>query len=358
MVRCITLPPLIDPHVHLRGMAWSHKGDFTTETAAAVAGGYWLVCDMPNTPPATLDLAALHTKRDALSQQAVCDWGIYYGASAADNTASYPQAAGEVCGLKMFCNETTGSLLIDDPAVRDAHFAAWDCGKPLVVHAEGETVADILRLVAKYRRQTHFLHISTAFEIALLAEAKNAGLPVTVGVCPHHLWLTESDARTLGAFGRMKPELKTAADREALWRALASGVIDIVESDHAPHTRAEKESAAPPYGVPGLETTLPLLLTAVHERRLSLERVVQLLSDGPRALWGLSLPSDTGCTIDLDASYLIDGRRMQTKCKWSPFDGMRVYGKIIETRIRGVTVYDGEQVTVEPGFGRNVWATV
>jgi dihydroorotase len=357
MARYVTLPALIDPHVHLRGMAWSHKGDFTTETAAAVAGGYWLVCDMPNTTPATLDSAALQTKLNALSQQAVCDWGIYYGASAADNSGTFPQVIGDVCGLKMFCNETTGNLLIEDPAVREAHFAAWNYDKPIAVHAEGETVADILRLVAKYRRKTHFLHISTAFEIALLMDAKNAGLPVTVGVCPHHLWLTEDDERTLGAFGRMKPGLKTRADRDALWDAIASGIVDVVESDHAPHTREEKESDTPPYGVPGLETTLPLLLSAIRDGRLTLERVVQLLSEGPRAIWGLALPPETGCTVDLEASYVLDGSRMQTRCRWSPFDGMRVYGQVVETKIRGMTVYDGEKVTVASGFGRNVWAT-
>ena len=356
MARYITLPPLIDPHVHLRGMAWSHKGDFTTETASAVAGGYWLVCDMPNTTPATLDPAALQTKLRSISQQAVCDWGIYYGASAADNSGTYSQVIGDVCGLKMFCNETTGDLLIEDPAVRESHFAAWRYDKPIVVHAEGETVSDILRLVAKYRRKTHFLHISTAFEIALLTEAKNAGLPVTVGVCPHHLWLTENDERALGAFARMKPGLKTAADRDALWDAMVSGVVDVVESDHAPHTREEKESSTPPYGIPGLETTLPLLLSAVHDGRLTLERVVQLLSEGPRLLWGLELPLNTSCTVDVDASDVLDGSRMQTKCKWSPFDGMRVYGRVIETRIRGVTVYDCERLTVAPGFGRNMWA--
>lgn len=356
MSRLITLPALVDPHVHLRGMAWSHKGDFTTETAAAVAGGYWLVCDMPNTTPPTLDAESLQVKLAAISAQAVCDWGVYYGASAADNSASYADIEADVCGLKMFCNETTGNLLIVDEAVRDRHFAAWTSGKPLCVHAEGETVAEILALVRKYRRKTHFLHISTAYEMALLTEAKNEGLPVTVGVCPHHLWLTEADELTLGAFARMKPGLKTAADRDSLWAGIASGAVDIVESDHAPHTREEKESDKPPYGIPGLETTVPLLLTAVHEGCLTLERVVQLISEAPLALWGLHAPPGTGCTIDLEASYILDGATMQTKSKWSPFDGFRAHGRVVETRIRGAVVYNGEQVTVPAGFGRNVWA--
>ncbi|MBK8135349.1 MAG: dihydroorotase family protein [Chloroflexi bacterium] len=356
MPNLAALPALVDPHVHLRGLAWAHKGDFTTETSAAVAGGYWLVCDMPNTTPATLDPVALQTKLDAVSAEAVCDWGVYFGASAADNTYTYDRVADDVCGLKMFCNETTGNLLIADPQMREKHFAAWTYGKPLVVHAEGETVAEILSLVRKYRRQTHFLHISTAFEIGLLSDAKNEGLPITVGVCPHHLWMTEDDERSLGAFGRMKPGLKSAADRDALWGGIESRVVDIVESDHAPHTREEKSSAAPPYGVPGLETTLPLLLTAVAEGRLSLNRVIELVSYAPCALWGLTPPKGTGCMVDLDAKYVFDASETQTKCKWSPFDGMTLTGRVRQTFIRGVEVYDGEQVRAQPGFGKNVWA--
>ncbi len=358
MSRYLTLPALVDPHVHLRGMSWAHKGDFLTETAAAAAGGYWLVCDMPNTPPATLDAEALGTKLAELSMQAVCDWGVYYGASAADNSHSYSQIIDDVCGLKMFCNETTGNLLIEDPVVRAAHFAAWTFDRPIAVHAEGETVTDILKLVAKYRRRTHFLHISMAHEMALLTDAKQQGLPVTIGVCPHHLWLTEADERALGPFGRMKPSLKTPADRDALWAGIDAGIVDVVESDHAPHTREEKLSDTPPYGVPGLETTLPLLLTAVREGRLTIERVIQLVSEGPRVMMGVTAPPDTSCTVDLQAEYVIDGTAMQTACKWSPFDGMRVFGRVVETRIRGVTTYDGERVSVAPGFGRNAWASV
>lgn len=355
MARLISLPALVDPHVHLRGMEWSHKGDFTSETAAAVAGGYWLVCDMPNTTPATLDRPSLDTKLAALSSQAVGDWGVYYGASAADNTASYSQSADDVCGLKMFCNDTTGHLLIEDQQMRERHFAAWTCGKVLAVHAEGETVREVLALVRKTRRKTHFLHISTAAEIDLLTSAKNEGLPVTVGVCPHHLWLTDADERSLGAFGRMKPGLKSAADRDALWAAIDSGVVDVIESDHAPHTREEKLGAHPPYGIPGLETTVPLVLTGVQEERISLERAVELLSVAPMRILGISSPAETGCTIDFDESYVIDGAKMHTKCKWTPFEGMRVTGRVVETKIRGVTVFDGERVTVAPGFGRNVW---
>lgn len=355
MGKRVELPALIDLHVHLRGMRWSHKGDFLSETQAAVAGGYWLVCDMPNTPPETISPDALMAKQAEMAAQAVCDYGIYFGASAADNTAAYPVIAGAVAGLKIFCNETTGDLLIADQAMRERHFAAWDIAKPILVHAEGETVADILTLVRAYRRPTHFVHISTAFEIDLLRAAKAEGLPVTLGVCPHHLWLTVDDLPRLGALGRMKPGLKSPADRAALWDAIADGTVDVVESDHAPHTLAEKQSERPPYGVPGLPTTVPLLLTAVGEGRLSLQRAVELLSDGPARVLGVERPHDTGCVVEMDTPWVIDGARLLGRCGWSPYDGMRVTARVIETTIRGAIVYDGERVVALPGTGRVMW---
>ncbi|MBK9122905.1 MAG: dihydroorotase family protein [Chloroflexi bacterium] len=351
----VELPALIDLHVHLRGMHWSHKGDFLSETQAAVAGGYWLVCDMPNTPPETISPDALAVKQADMAAQAVCDYGIYFGASSVDNTAAYSMVGVEVAGLKMYCNETTGDLLIADQAVRERHFAAWDFDKPILVHAEGETVAEILALMRRYRRRTHFVHISTAFEIDLLRAAKAEGLPVTLGVCPHHLWLTTDDLPRLGAFGRMKPGLKSPADREALWDAIADGTVDVVESDHAPHTVAEKRSDRPPYGVPGLPTTVPLMLTAVGEGRLSLERAIDLMSEGPARVLGVERPQDSGCVVDLDAPWVIDGTRLPGRCGWSPYDGMRVTARVKETFIRGNTVYEGGRVVALPGAGRGVW---
>ena len=208
----VKIPAMLDPHVHLRGMEWSHKGTFASETAAALAGGYWAVLDMPNTPPTTTDPVALAHKLAALDAEAVCDWGVYFGASQIDNTAHYAEVADRVCGLKMYNNATTGSLLIGDQAPREQHYRDWPRSRVIAVHAEGETVADILDLVRRWRTPTHFCHISTAGEIALLTAAKADGLPVTVGVTPHHLFLTEDDVSTLGALARMKPELKTHTD--------------------------------------------------------------------------------------------------------------------------------------------------
>jgi dihydroorotase len=358
MTRIVKIAGMVDPHTHLRDLDWKHKATFASETAAAVAGGYWAVFDMPNTSPSTVNRAALDRKLAAITEGAVCDWGVFFGASQADNTAEYTRIVDDVCGLKIFNNSTTGDLLIADQPSRDKHYAAWPGSKIIAVHAEEETVLDILELVRKYGKRTHFLHISTAKEIEYLREAKEEGLPITIGVCPHHLYLTQNDLSALGSFGLMKPELKTPADRDAVRAAVAVGLVDVIESDHAPHTREEKMSSTPPYGVPGLETTLPLVLLLVHEGVISLERAIDLIANNPRRIWGLRLPADTHTMVDVDASYVIDASRLHSQPKWSPFEGMQVRGKVLETWIRGCKVYDGENVLLQPGFGQNLFGGV
>lgn len=354
----ITIPGMIDPHTHLRDLDWSHKTTFASETKAAIAGGYWAVFDMPNTPPSTTDDALLSDKLARINRSAHCDWGLYFGASQTDNSAEYERIAARVCGLKIYNNSTTGDLLIDSSAMRERHYRAWTTHRLIAVHAEGATVANILDLVRKYRQPTHFLHISSEYEINLLTQAKQDGLPITVGVCPHHLLLTEDDLPTLGAFGLMKPELKRKSDQRALWRAIRLGVVDIIESDHAPHTIAEKESDDPPYGVPGLETTLPLMMQAVKDGRLPLQQACAMLSLNVQRIWRITPLPKTYTVVDTDVSYPVERKRLVTKCGWTPFEGMRVCGKVIEVWIRGHKVYDGEQVLSPPGFGRNLFGFV
>ena len=323
----IRIPGMIDPHTHLRDLDWSHKATFESETSAAIAGGYTAVFDMPNTAPSTVSDELLSDKLQRIDRAAHCDWGLYFGASQADNCAEYEAIAARVCGLKIYNNATTGDLLIDSSAMRERHYRAWTPNKLIAVHAEGETVANIIALVRKYRQPTHFLHISSEREINLLTSAKQDGLPVTVGVCPHHLFLTEDDLPSLGAFGEMKPELKTKSDQRALWRALRLGIVDIIESDHAPHTIAEKESASPPFGVPGLETTLPLLLQAAKDGRLPLQKACDLVSLNVQRIWRITPLPKTYTLVDTDHSYVIKRDNLLTKCGWSPFEGMRVNGK-------------------------------
>lgn len=357
MTRILTIPGMVDPHVHLRDLDWAHKATFESETRAALAGGYWAVLDMPNTAPATVSASALAAKLARIQASALCDWGVYFGASQDDNTAQYAQVIGRVCGLKIYNNATTGNLLIDNQDLRREHYRAWSQSRPIAVHAEGQTVADILALVREFGTPTHFCHISTAYEIALLRDAKLLGLPISVGVTPHHLWLTEDDVARLGSYGRMKPELKTRADVDALWYALDDATVDVIESDHAPHTIAEKESAAPPFGVPGLETTLPLLCTALHEGRLSEQRLIDLVARNPQRIFGLTPPDGTYTLVDLDAEHTITRDNLFTRCGWSPFEGMRVRGKVREVWIRGRKVFDSGRVLVEPGSGRGLFET-
>ena len=354
----IKINGMIDPHTHLRDLDWSHKATFSSETKAAIAGGYWAVFDMPNTAPSTVDDALLTDKLERIDRGAHCDWGLYFGASQADNSAEYESIASRVCGLKIYNNSTTGDLLIDSSAMRERHYRAWTTNRLIAVHAEEETVANILDLVRKYRQPTHFLHISSEYEINLLTQAKQDGLPITVGVCPHHLFLTEDDLPALGGFGLMKPELKRKSDQRALWRAIRLGIVDIIESDHAPHTIAEKESDSPPFGVPGLETTLPLMMQAVKDGRLPLQKAYDMLSLNVQRIWKITPLPKTYTVVDTDQSYLIERNNLVTKCGWSPFEGMRVCGKVIEVWIRGHRVYDGERVLSESGFGRNLFGFV
>ncbi len=350
----LRIPAPLDPHVHLRDLDWAHKGTIASETAAALAGGYTAVLDMPNTPPETISPAALAHKLARFHEQARCDWGLWYGAAQHGKRAHFASVQDEVCGLKIYNNETTGNLLIEDQALRDRLFAAWPAGKPVAVHAEDRAVADILALVRRHRTHVHFLHISSADELNLLAAAKEAGLPVSIGVCPHHLFLTRDDLAALGALGLMKPELKSAADRDALRHGIRDGLVDVVESDHAPHTLAEKRGPAPAWGVPGLETTLPLLGQAVHEGWLDPARLVDLVSTRPRRLFGFPAPSDSWTELDLGAAQHIENDSLHTLCGWSPFDGMRVHGVVRSVTLRGRVVNDGEQVHAGPGSGQHL----
>ena len=227
----------------------------------------------------------------------------------------------------------------------------------IAVHAEGQTVAEILTLVRRYRAWTHFCHISTAEEIDLLRAAKTEGLPVSVGVTPHHLYLTETDVGRLGSLGRMKPELKTQADQDALWAGIADGTVDVAESDHAPHTLDEKQSEQPPFGVPGLETTLPLMCKALRDGRIDEQQLIDLLALNAQRIFKVTPGSDTYTLVDLDAVYEIKRANLRTKCGWSPFEGMQVVGAVREMWIRGRKAFDGENVLVEPGFGQNLFGS-
>lgn len=369
----LVLPGLIDPHVHLREPGGEHKEDFTTGTQAALAGGFTTVLAMPNTHPPIVDRETLAQALELAGAKAVCDVGLFVGATGdnAEEAAGLAPAA----GLKLYMGSSTGSLLVADLAGQIAHFERYP--GVIATHAEDEeavahfagqglrrpplcaglAVARALTLAEWFGRRLHICHVTTGLELALIRAAKERGVPVTCEVTPHHLFLTAEEAEGLGSLGRMNPPLRQRSDVAALWDAL--DVVDCLATDHAPHTMEEKRSPTPPSGVPGLETALALLLTATHTRDFSLREVVRLMAAGPAQAFGLRHKGRlaAGCDADVtlvdpDVEWTIGERPLYTKCAWTPFDGRRVRGSVQQVFLRGRRVYAHGQVLAQPGYGR------
>ncbi|MDQ2806524.1 MAG: amidohydrolase family protein [Chloroflexota bacterium] len=345
----LRLPGLVDVHVHLREPGSEAKETFAAGTRAALAGGIVTVLDMPNNPGApTITPAALADKAGRAAAGACCDIGFHYGATP-DNAATFPAVVDQVFGLKLYLDHTTGTLLVERLDETAAILAAWPAAKPLLVHAEERTVAAVLGLIALHPRRVHFCHVSLGSEIRLIHAAKERGLPVTCEVAPHHLFLSDADLPRLGAYGLMKPPLRTGADVDALWAHLV--VIDMIATDHAPHTHADKAAATPAYGVPGLQTALPLMLTAVAAGRLTLDRLVELMATTPRRVFALPDPPATYVEIDPAAHWTLRNSDQYTRCGWTPFDGHAVQGQIRQVVLRGQDVVRDGTVLAAPGSG-------
>ncbi|MBC7259989.1 MAG: amidohydrolase family protein [Chloroflexi bacterium] len=350
MSKILRLPAGIDPHVHLRDPGGTHKETFRTGTAAALAGGYACVLDMPNNRPPVTSLKTLAAKERAAAK-AVCDYGFWWGATR-KNAKLAPEAAQRCVGMKVYMNHTFGPLLVEDITTLTRQFQAWPADRPIAVHAEGPAMLVAMMLARLCERWVHVCHVSEAWQISWIREVKEQGSRITCEVTPHHLFLTKDDARALGSLGKMRPPLGTAADRQALWDNL--DVIDMLATDHAPHTLEEKRGPKPPPGVPGLETALPLMLTAVAEGRLTLERLVELYHDAPARLFGIPTSPESFVVVETDVRATIRGDILQTKCHWTPFEGMEVGARVLETWVRGVQAWDGGRVRVPPGFGQRV----
>jgi carbamoyl-phosphate synthase/aspartate carbamoyltransferase/dihydroorotase len=345
----LLLPGLIDVHTHLRVPGGEHKEDFATGTAAALAGGVTMVLGMPNTNPPLTTPAALDGALAAASAGARCDVGLYAGASAED-VALLPQLAARAVALKIYLNDTFGKLRVDDLPTLAACFQTWPREKLIALHAEKQSVAVAIGLAAVYDRPIHIVHVSRREEIELIAGAKGRGLPVTCEVAPHHLFLGAADAARLGPLGDMRPVLGTADDVAALWAHL-NDTVDCIATDHAPHTPAEKRAANPPPGVPGLETSLPLMLAAVADNRLSIERLIALMHDNPRRIFGLPEQPDTRVEVEM-RPWVIPAEGWRTKCNWTPFAGLRAGGRVQRVVLRGQTVYEDGEVLAQPGSGQ------
>ena len=379
------LPGVIDTQVHFREPGATHKEDLESGSRAAVLGGVTAVFEMPNTNPPTTTAEALADKVARAHRRMHCDFAFWVGGTA-DTVADIPELEQlpAAAGIKVFAGSSTGDLLVEDEGTLAAILSLTS--RRVAFHSELESrlrarmgerrdgdpashsvwrdaqaalecTMQLVRLAEEARKPIHILHVSTAEEMAFLAGHKRFA---SVEVTPQHLTLTAEEAYpALGNRAQMNPPLRSAAHVAALWAGLASGVADILGSDHAPHTLEEKAKPYPasPSGMPGVQTLLPVMLDHVAAGRLSLARLVDMTSAGPQRLFAIAgkgriaVGYDADLTVvDLAATRTIEGAKMASRSGWTPFDGRTVRGWPIGAIIRGRRVmWDGEVVGAGEG---------
>ncbi|OAX55721.1 dihydroorotase [Xanthomonas graminis] len=386
------LPGMIDDQVHFREPGLTHKGDIASESAAAVAGGLTSFMDMPNTNPPTLDAAALQAKYDAAGGRAWGNYGFYLGASN-DNLAAIQTLDPKTApGIKVFMGASTGNMLVDNPQTLDAIFR--DAPTPIITHCEDTPTIDAtlaafkekygdaltpdmhpdirsreaclkssqlaVSLAKKHGTRLHVLHISTADELALFAPGPIQGKRITAETCIHFLRFDRADYAALGNLIKCNPAIKDASDREALIRALAEDVIDVLATDHAPHTWEEKSKpyAQAPSGLPLVQYALVAALELVHEGRLSVAQVVHKFAHAPALLFDVQQRGflREGYHADLvlidDTAFTVRREDILSKCGWSPFEGRTFHSKIAATWVNGALAWDGTRLVGSPNGQR------
>lgn len=392
----VVLPGLIDVHVHLRDESKSYKEDFYTGTAAAAAGGFATVFDMPNNEPVTMSARTLRNRMDIARRKIIVNVGF---------RSEFPRDQSEIegilsdgaVGFKLFMAEQVGGLdLGSDEALLEAFKAAHRFGVSVAVHAEDrelleravdklkrgrhndveafarahspdvelKAVKRVLSLARESGVHVHFCHVSTREGLEAIVEGKKVGMKVSCEATPHNLLLSVDDLKRIGMLCVTMPPVRGDEHLKALWDGVRNGWIDMLASDHAPHAFGEKEAESVwdvKVGIPGLETTLPLLLTEVNRGRLSIGDVVRLMAEKPSEIFKLEGKgrlkerNDANLTvIDLRKRYRIDSSKFLSKAKYSPFDGREVEGKPAKTFVGGQLVMDEGAIVVKPGSGKIV----
>ncbi len=381
------LPGAIDTQVHFREPGLTHKEDLSTGTLSAIAGGVTTVFEMPNTDPLTITADALHDKLHRAQDRAWCDYAFFIGGCAENATdlARLEMLPG-CCGVKIFMGSSTGSLLA---AEDDVILSLLKSGtRRVALHAEDEErlksrkyIAEAshdvrdhpnwrdvetalkasqraVKLAREAGRRIHLLHITTADEMEFLSGHKDIA---TVEVTPQHLTLSAPECyERLGTLAQMNPPIRDRHHQEALWHAVRAGIVDVLGSDHAPHTREEKAKTYPasPGGMAGVQTILPLMLDHVSKGRLSLERLVDLLAHGPQRVYQIARKGRIAvgydadfAVVDLNKSRAITNKWIQSKCGWTPFDGLTVMGWVRGTVLRGRLVMWEDEILGSPAGG-------
>ncbi|HMK95306.1 MAG TPA: dihydroorotase family protein [Candidatus Limnocylindrales bacterium] len=389
----LVLPGLIDEHVHLRDEGKAYKEDFQTGTAAAAAGGFATVLDMPNNEPVTMSVATLRNRMALAQRKILVNVGFY---------SEFPKKLGETkdivsegaVGFKLFMGSQIGGLNVDDDEdLQDAFNEVAPLNVPVALHAEDKAllttneeklrqankssiaafqqahseavevkaIERALKIGASTDLHLHFCHVTTAAGLNAIAEVRKTGRKVTCEVTLNHLLLSTDDLDHYGQLLIMAPPLRSKDQVEALWKGLERGWVDALASDHAPHALSEKSASSiwdVKVGLPGLETTLPLVLTLVRKNRLSLSRAVELLAEKPAEIYGLY---DRGrleqgknadlTVVDFNCKFTIDASKFKSKAKYSPYDGWEVHGKPVKTFVDGLLVFDEGEIVAKAGSG-------
>lgn len=379
----VLFPGLIDPQVHFREPGNGHKEDLHTGSCAAAAGGITSFLDMPNNQPSVINAERMAAKKQRAAAQCVVNYGFFIGATP-DNLEEINHVP-NVCGIKIFMGSSTGDLLVHREEDLERIFA--NGSRLIAVHAESERqiqdnkalLGDYLdvrahpkirdeaaaleatelavRLSLRYQRRLHILHLTTEEETLLLRRLPRDHR-ISTEVCPQHFTLTAPECyEQLGTLAQMNPPLRSERHAQALWQALKDGIINCIATDHAPHTLAEKDQpyGKAPSGMPGVETSLPLLLTRHHQGDCSLTEIARWMSEAPAQLYGMKnkgriqVGFDADLTlVDLNLRKTVENGKLFTKVNWSPYAGRELQGWPVRTIVHGQTVFvDGK---IQPGI--------
>ncbi len=386
------LPGLIDDQVHFREPGLTHKADLTTESRAAVAGGITSFMEMPNTVPSATTIELLEEKYNRASRVSIANYSFFMGTTNRNIEDLLKVDESKICGVKIFMGSSTGDMLVDDPKALERIFSevnaliATHCEYDPLVKENNQKIRELygeeitakfhpiirneeacylsssfaVDLAKKHNTRLHILHISTAKELSLFRndiplEQKR----ITSEACVHHLWFTDADYDTKGNFIKWNPAVKTAADRDAIIEAVNNNTIDVIATDHAPHTLEEKQQSylKAPSGGPLVQHSLNALLELHKSGKLSLEKIVEKTSHHVATLFEIDRRGFIRegyyadlVLVDLNQSYQVSKGNLLYKCKWSPFEGQVFHSVVTHTLVNGNVVYEGGKV-IEAGLG-------
>ena len=378
----LLIPGVIDDQVHFRDPGLTYKGDIYTESRAAVAGGVTSFMDMPNTSPQTVTIDLLNKKYLSASENSFANYSFYLGATNNNLDEVLKVDHSAVCGIKLFMGSSTGNMLVDNKTALKELFAKTSL--PIAAHCEDESIirknSEIYRkkygenipvkmhpqirsreacfrsssravnLAKEYNTRLHILHLSTANELKLFSNdlALNQKR-ITAEVCIHHLWFDESSYSELGTLIKWNPAIKTRFDRDALIHGVNNNLIDIIATDHAPHTLAEKENSyfKAPSGGPLVQHSLVAMLELWHKKIFNIEKIVEKMCHNPAILFNIrnrgfireGYKADL-CLINPSSPWIVSKENILYKCGWSPFEGTTFRSKVVQTIVNGTIVYD------------------